>query len=441
MHSHQRRLDSASIRLRRLPSGERLGAFFVGGRPQVMSRNLRGTAVFAIVFGIMPLVFGQASQGAPQLIGRIEAALRTKDYSLAVRLSQVGVQEEPQDYRFWTLRGMALSGARQPLAALSAYERALRILPNYLPALEGVAEIDYQQGRPETKKRLQEILAVDPANQTAHDMLGITEFRAHNCRGAIEQFERAASMVNAQPGVLTMYGYCLSSLGRFSIAVPVLEKEVSLEPTNTSFYNLALVQWEAGLFSNALKTLQPLLDRGSSDEDLLTLAADINEHLNRTPQAVQLLRAAILANPKDPEAYLHFATLSSAHHSYQVGIDMLDAGLSQIPKAAALYLARGILYAQIGNLKKAAHDFDKAGTCDPTLSFLGSAEGLADMQTSNYGTAVATLRQEAKKHPNDALTEYLLAEALSTSGKSVNSLESREEIAAATRALQLDPKL
>jgi len=52
-----------------------------------------------------------------------------------------------------------------------------------------------------------------------------------------------------------------------------------------------------------------------------------------TPRAVSLLRQAIIASPKNPKYYVDFATLSYNHDSYQVGIDMIDAGLTQLPKS------------------------------------------------------------------------------------------------------------
>ena len=55
--------------------------------------------------------------------------------------------------------------------------------------------------------------------------------------------------------------------------------------------------------------------------------------------------------------------------------------------------------------------------------------------------AVRSFRAEAKRHPDDALTQYLLAEALSEEASPVGSVDHQEEMEAANRAVKLNPKL
>jgi tetratricopeptide (TPR) repeat protein len=385
--------------------------------------------------------FSQASQSDRRQLFGIENALRTGDFAQAVQLSQAALEKSPRDYRLWTLRGMALSGAQKPALALAAYRHAAQLAPNYLPALEGAAQIEFQQGSGNARTLVERVLAIDPKNATAHSMLAMIAYRAHDCHEALRHFQQAGAAIDSQAGALMIDGYCLTSMGRFDEAIPILTRVVALAPNLAASYNLALAQWNAGHPEDALKTLQPLIDAGTSDEDTLTLAADIEESANNTAKAIELLRAAILANPKEVRGYLQFTTLSSNHKSYQVGIDMLNAGLTQNPGSAQLYLARGILHAQMGDLSNAMDDFETARRSDPALSFLGTAEGVAETQRNKLDEALAKFRAEATKHPDDALTQYLLAETLSAYGKPEGSPAYREEIAAASRALKLDPKL
>jgi tetratricopeptide (TPR) repeat protein len=219
----------------------------------------------------------------------------------------------------------------------------------------------------------------------------------------------------------------------------VLEQSLTAEPTSRQIrFNLALAQWRANDAEDALATLQPATLDSAGDEDVLLLAADIYESINDTEHAIELLRKAILANPKKVDAYLDFAYLSYDHASMRVGIDILDAGLTQLPKEAQLYLVRGVLYAQMGKFRDATVDFDTANGLDPNLSFAGTAQGLVESQEHKSGEALNTFRAAAKAHPKDALTQYLLADALSQEGKPEGSPEHAEEISAARLAVQLD---
>jgi tetratricopeptide (TPR) repeat protein len=153
------------------------------------------------------------------------------------------------------------------------------------------------------------------------------------------------------------------------------------------------------------------------------------------------LRKAILADPKNVEAYVDFADLSYDHASMQVGVDILNAGMTQLPNEARLYLVRGILYTQLGEFDEASEDFAVANRLDPKLSVLGAAEGLVASQQHKSGEALSAFRSAAKAQPTDALTQYLLAEALSQQGPPEGSSHYAEEVAAAKRAYRLDPSM
>ena len=224
-------------------------------------------------------------------------------------------------------------------------------------------------------------------------------------------------------------------------SVPVFQQALALQPTSQQLrLNLAIAQWQAKVLQIAANSKKPAIESSPVDENALMLAANIDESINDTAHAVQLLRKAILANPKNVDAYLNFASISFDHASMQVGIDILNAGLTQLPREGRLYLARGVLYAQLGQFREAATDFDTANRLDPNLSFTGVAEGLVESQEHKSGEALNTFRAAAKAHPDDALTQYSLAEALQE-GKAEGTPEYKEAVAAAERAAKLDPSM
>jgi tetratricopeptide (TPR) repeat protein len=393
-----------------------------------------------------PLCFAQASavyrsQSKDETSDIVEA-LRRGNFDQALQLSNAALQKTPTDYRLWTLRGMAYAGANKPSSAIMAYQHALKLAPTYLPALEGAAQIKYQLGSDDAKQLILRVLALRPADPTSHAMLAALAYKAKNCAEAIPHFHQAPALLQAQPELLAEYGSCLAMLDRYEEVIPLLQRVLTIDPSRQNLrYNLALAQWNANHIQDALITLQPLLETGPGDEDVLTLAADIYESNNDTPRAVELLRQAILANPKKADAYLEFSTLSYNHASLQVGIDMLNAGLTQLPDEPRLYLARAVLYSEKGDSDHAMDDFETVDRLDPNFSLAGVAEGLARSEQHKSKEALASFRAAAKAHPNDAFTQYLLAEALSEQEIAPGTPEYAEEFAAATRAVTLDPKM
>lgn len=396
---------------------------------------------FCILMACVPFCLAQ-EHAAQSEVGAISSALRSRDFTQALSLSKTALESHPGDYRIWTLRGMATSGLGDLPQALVAYQHALNLAPTYLPALEGAAQSEFQMGHESAKPLLLEILAQRPDDPTSNALLGVLEYRDNNCGDAIGHFQKGTGVIASQPDTLAEYGLCLAASGRSEDAVAVFTQALALGPTNPqSRYNLALAQWDAHHPDDALSTLQPLIDSSPADGDALTLAGEILESQSNTPGAVEILRRAILANPKNVEPYLRFAALSYDHSSPQVGIDILDAGLTQLPEEPRLYLVRGILLTQLAEFQRAADDFETASRLDPKLSFLGEAKGLVKSQQHRSVEALAEFRDAAKAHPNDAYAQYLLAEALQGEDNSAGGQEDKEEMEAAARAVKLDPSL
>jgi tetratricopeptide (TPR) repeat protein len=400
-------------------------------------------AVGVVLAGIcVPSTSVAHADAAPSPISGIIGAMRDHRFGQALQQSDTALGAAPRDYRLWTLRGMAYSGLGKQALALASFEHALKLSPEYLPALEGAAQVKYQQGSQGARPLLLKVLSLQPADPTSHAMLGALDYKATNCAGAVEHFQQAGPAISSRPDALTEYGSCLAVLKRYDEAIPVLQQVLVIDPQRQNArYNLALAQWNGSHAKDALNTLQPLIEAKPADEDSLTLAADICESTDNTQRAVELLRMAIVAHPKSPAPYIQFADLSYNHASVQVGIDMINAGLTQLPREAQLYMVRGILYTQLGEFSKATDDLSTANILDPHLSFMSVAEGLVQAQQHKSHEALATFRASAKAHPEIALTQYLLAEALSAEGKPQGSPEYQEEIEAASRAVKLDSKM
>ena len=402
-------------------------------------QGIRDFGLLVVLTLCAPLQPQAQGTSAPPITA-IANSVRSGDFDQALQLSHASLERDPRDYRVWTLRGMAYAGTGNLSSALEAYQHALKLSADYLPALEGAAQTEYQQGNPGAKSLLLQVLAQRPDDATSHTMLGFVEYAANHCAEALPHFEQGGVVIASQPSALAAYGACEAQLGHYEQAIPLFQRALAADPSNQKIrFNTAVAQWKADLPKDALATLQTGIDAGNSDSVLL--AAEIHESMNDTQAAIDLLRGEILANPKNVAGYLDFAFLSYDHQSLQVGIDILNAGLTQLPKEARLYLARGVLYAESGKPEEATADFETANHLDAHLSFLGAAEGIEASQQHKSKEALARFRAAAKAQPHDALTQFLLAEALSAESPAEGSAEYTEEINAAKLACKLDPSL
>jgi len=396
---------------------------------------------FALRCILFSLVFC-ALADAQNRVSNIVSAIQSGQFELAVEECQSALKNAPRDPRLWTLKGIAYVHLNRPEQALPAFDSALKFDPSSLAAPEGAAQVQYQQGNKRAVPLLKEILKARPDDLTTHAMLAVMQYKSKDYAGAVENFQKGNAAISNQHIALMQYGYSLSQLKRYDDAIPVFRRALELRQGNIDArYDLALDQWLANHPQDAAETLKPLLENPTANAIALRLAADIYESQGNTPKAVELLRRAMQADPKNPQNYIAFATLSFNHGSFQAGVEIIDVGLTQVPNAAELYLTRGILYGELSQFDKAMADFEHADQLDQHIRLAFTAEGLIHSQEHNLIAAIESFRVEAKLHPSDALTQYLLAEALEQRGYAEGSPEFREEIEAADRAVKLDPKM
>ncbi len=405
-----------------------LGASTPSGRLRFAAR--------AILLLLAPGAIAQSS--AP--IDRIVSELRQGLAADALRDAEQAVRAHPRDEKLWILKGVAANQLKQPVAALAAFESALRLAPNSLPALEGASEVAFRIDRARAHDLVRRLLAQVPDEPSANGMAGMLDYEDGHWAAAVEHFSKAGAAIRTQQPALEAQAASLDRLGRESEAEAVFSTMITRWPDDRQArYNLAVIQFRRHDFTDVLATLQPIL--ASGDPTALSLAAAVYEELGDTPNAVAALRQAIQQNPRDPQNYVDFAALSFDHNSFAAGIAMLNAGLQQLPSSAALYVARGILYMQNSQSELAGQDFEIANKLDPKQSFGLEAQGLTEIQRHNLPEALSKVQQSLKAKPRSAYLNYLAAEIMKEQGAPPASSQARQAIDYAERAVALDPKL
>ncbi len=382
------------------------------------------------------------AQTAGDRISLIVTALREQEFARALELLRPALQESPENAQLWTMQGFASAGQGQKKEALASYRHALKISPDYIPALQGAAQIEYDAGSAAGVPLLQHLVRLRPGDVTSHGMLAVLEYQQGNCVDAVVHFEKASSLFDDRVEALHAYATCLVRLKRFEQASQVFARALALNPGNRRERKLlASIQLMAHSPEEALSTLRPLLEDDSVDAETLELASTAYEDLHDTTKAVDSLRKAILRDPLNVNLYLDFATISAAHQSFQVGINVVGEGISQQPKAASLYFARGVLYVQLAEYDKAQADFETAYELDPNQSLSAAAQGLASVQQNDLDHALATVQEKLARKPTDPILLYLQADILTQKGAEPGTSEFQTAMRSAKKAVALRPTL
>jgi len=418
----------------------------------VVFPDLSGSAIIGVMtspkrFGpLLALLFalGLKAQTGGDRSAPIVAALRAKNFEVAVQLTREALSASPTDPQLWTLQGIGLSAEKHNQQALAAFHHALKISPDYLPALEGAAQIAYESGDKEAEPLLRHIVRLQPGEPTSHAMLGAIAYKEGNCAQAVHDFELGGALLASQPAALKQYGVCLIALKQTDKAVSVFQKLVESHPEDApGRRDLAALQLKIRRPQDALRTLQPLLETSATDTGTMRLASAAYEANQDTPAAVKWLRAAIVQDPRDVELYIDFANIAFSHQSFQTGIDMINAGLGAQPDAAALYMARGVLYVQLAAYEKAEADFERAEQLDPHQSISAAAQGMAveEQNQNDPDRALAVVKSKLAKKPGDAFLLYLQAAIIAQKAPASGSPEFQEAMQSARKAVARQPTL
>jgi tetratricopeptide (TPR) repeat protein len=397
---------------------------------------------FAPAILLPALVFSLLAQTGGSGRDAISLALRNGEFVRALELLAPALQSSPEDASLWTMQGKAFAGEAHTQAALASFHKALRIDPDYVPALQGEAQIEFEAGRVSAIPVLKHLLRLHPADRTSHGMMAVLQYREGNCGDAVVHFEKAAGLFDSQVDALHAYAVCLVRLKRFDQAAKVFDRSLALAPGNERERQLlASLQLMSGKPKEALATLAPLLGSGAPDVATLELASAAYEDDHKTDRAVDLLQRAISLDPSNVNLYLDFANLSCVHQSFQVGIDVVNDGINLQPTAAPLYFARGVLLVQVGKYDQAQSDLEKAYALDPNQSLSVAAQGLAAVNANDLDRALATVQASLIKKPNDPILLYLQADVLIQQGAGPGTPNFELAMRSAKKAVSLRPTL
>lgn len=397
------------------------------------------SALISLLFILLSALAVQSLQTSTSIL-TIQSLIRSKDYGQALQQTRSALHQTPNDYRLWTLEAIIFASTDHKPDARIAFDKALSLAPAYVPALKGKVELLYQAQDERAIPLLTKLLKINPEDYTAHEMYAVLKARKEECPSALVHFRQVEKIITNHPRSLELYGDCLARTKQSQEAITVFQRLVVLLPNETyPKYDLSILLVETMQYSEALKVLEPLLAADQSDPDMLSLASEAYEGSGDTAKAVALLRQAIVLSPSTARYYNAFALLCVDHESFQVGIDMIDAGLHRNPEDASLYLSRGLLYAQLAQYEKAEADFRTAENLDAQQSLSSYALALAQLEKNEPEKALSEVRSQLRMHPDSARHYCLLARLLQRNSADHDDRATEEAINSALKAVKLKP--
>ena len=175
--------------------------------------------------------------------------------------------------------GLIETKLRHPAEAEDHYRTALRLDPNFTPALVNLADLDGMRGQnQEGADLLRKAMAIDPYNADIRHALGLALVRQHNYAEALLELRRAAELAPGNARYAYVYAVALNSTGSPAQAMELLENTHKRHPADRdTLLALVSIARETGDVATALTHARELVALYPTDRQLHTLVLDLEK--------------------------------------------------------------------------------------------------------------------------------------------------------------------
>lgn len=212
----------------------------------------------------------------------------------------------------------------------------------------------------------------------------------------------------------------------YAQAVDCFRHIVAQQPSWQNRYNLALALLYDNQPAEASSLLSALHAEQPANADILMYLGSAFEMQQKIPEALEAYRAALVADPSNPDRTLDYTRVLMDSDRYDQAIQVVQSGLGKTAATPPLQLRLGALEMVKGNYPAARDAFHAALAADPNLdvAYVGLAETYA--REANDVDAIGVLESAREKLPGHYLLEYyfgMLAARLGRAPEAVNALE------------------
>jgi predicted O-linked N-acetylglucosamine transferase (SPINDLY family) len=304
--------------------------------------------------------------------GHPEAALLLVERAVAV---------DAAESRYHFVLGQSLQALRRWDAAIAAYDRALKLRPDFLDAWNNLG-ICRQLRRqfPQAAAAYRQALTLDPVNA----------------------------------GVMANLGTVLREMGEWTEAVGLLRAAADLEPGVASHtVNLGIAYWNQGNFVEAERTLNQALVRAPNDADAAFNLGNALHGLGRVREAVDRYRQAAVLRPGYVDALINLGNVLTEMGDFGAAQAAYDDALRLHPDSVVALNNAACLLRTMGRVDEAEAALSRALQLDPGNATLHDTLGNVYKDAGDLDAAIGSFRRAIELDPGAAATHSNLAYALS----------------------------
>lgn len=324
-------------------------------------------------------------------------------------------QANPQDGRWFYLRGVLARELKQNAEARANFEAALAVDKIYLPIRYRLSDTLVDLGDLEAARKVLEGAARDhPDQAAAFAMLGQLELRQKRYTQAIEDLNRALALEPKANQLFKPLAEAYAGVANTQGAKDAQAKAGDVPPTLADPLAFGLFGGTAA--GGAATAPAPKLS-GTALQQAQQLAK-----AGRVGPARTKLAEILAAKPDDVEALALQARLEGSVGNLVIAAAAADQALSVAPNSGSALLSRGVVYEYAGDDTHSYDFYQRAVRADARQALARVLLGNAEMRRGRHAQAAEQYRAAVALQPDDMEAHARLAAAEVASGQCAKAL-------------------
>jgi putative PEP-CTERM system TPR-repeat lipoprotein len=339
--------------------------------------------------------------------------LRAKEFDKALAAVRKMESQEPDNPMVQNLKGGILLMRRDNAGARASFERALKLAPTYLPALDNLTQMDMTDKKPEQARlRLEAALDKDKKNvdiMTALGNLAISQGQVAVAGGWLERAARENPDA-VEPSMVLAQFYVRNK--EVPKAVVLMQKVLATNPATPEVLSfMAELQLRNRNNDAALESLGKLAVVQPGSADVQVRIAAVRQALGDADGALQALNKALSLQPDHAQAQAALVRMLIDQQAYPKAMAAARTFQKTRSDAPLGYKLEADVQMAQKHVQPALALYQKAYDMQPSSAWLIPLHG-AMLQAGQSKEAGARMQRWLAEHPADLVARLYFSSSL-----------------------------
>ena len=343
------------------------------------------------------------SENAKDLYQKANTFHDLKQYENAIEAYEKVVKIEPNFFQAWNGLGKTFYEQKKYREGLEAYNNAIKLKPDDIEAWKGRGFAQYKLGKYEdASDSFDKALRLDPEQPKVWNALGEVFSKLKVYSQAIPAYDRAIELDNDFDLAWNNKGKALHKLHRYKDAAEAYEEAINLKTDNAeAWYNLGNAKASLERYRDAFEAYDKAVQYQPNYPRAWLSRGNMLVESERYSQALESFQQVIKYQDNNYQAWFNKGWSLHQMERYESAIDAYDRAIALKATDYNSWYNKGNSLYKLKQYKKAIEAYDQAINHQPEHFESWYSKGNALFEMKRYKNAVIAYEQALKIRPND----------------------------------------